>query len=77
MRVDAARGRLYDAMQQLRRHWQEVDPLWTDQVRGEFEDKIGEPLNQLADEALRALERLGQIFAQARRECEGEGGCSA
>jgi hypothetical protein len=74
MRIDAGRGRLYEALKQLRRRWEDVEPLWTDAVRREFEEKVLEPLNLIADDALRAMDRLGQVFAQARRECQGERG---
>lgn len=71
MRIEAGRGRLYDALKQLRRRWEDVEPLWTDSVRREFEEKILEPLNLIADEALRAMDRLAQVFGQVRRECTG------
>ena len=74
MKTEAARGRLYDALQTLQNRWNEVEIHWNDQVRREFEDKIGEPLNMLSEDALRAIDRLSQIFSLARRECTGERG---
>jgi hypothetical protein len=72
MRTDAGRGRLYDAIQQLRRRWADVEPHWADAVRQEFEEKTLGPLLLMAEEELRAMERLGQVFGQARRECGEE-----
>lgn len=72
MKTDAGRGRLYDALQQLQHRWDDVEPLWTDQVRREFEEKIWEPLNFMSEDALRAMDRLSQIFRQAKQECAGE-----
>jgi hypothetical protein len=74
MKTDAGRGRLYDALQTLQQRWNEVEVIWTDAVRADFEDKIYEPLNQLTEESLRAMDRLAQIFRQARQECAGERG---
>ena len=72
MKTDAGRGRLYDALVQLQHRWADVEPHWDDQVRREFEEKIGEPLTQLTEDALRAIDRLTQVFRQARQECSGE-----
>jgi hypothetical protein len=74
MRIEAGRGRLYDALKQLRRRWEDIEPLWTDSVRRDFEEKVLAPLNVIADDALRAMDRLTQVFNQARRECTSEAG---
>jgi len=74
MRTDAGRGRLYDALKTLQNRWNEIEIHWNDSVRREFEEKIGEPLNVLTEDALRAIDRLSQIFGTARRECTGERG---
>lgn len=71
MKTDAARGRLYDALQVIHRRWDEVEPHWTDQVRQEFEEKTFAPLLLLSEDFMRAIDRLGQVFAQARNECAG------
>jgi hypothetical protein len=74
MKTDAGRGRLYDALEQLKHRWDDVEPHWRDQVRLEFEEKIWGPLVQLAEDEMRAIDRLNQIFVQARRECQGDRG---
>ena len=71
MKVDASRGRLYDSQKGLRNHWDDLSELWTDGVHQDFEEQIWEPMNILTVEALRAIDRLGQIFAQMKMECEG------
>ncbi len=76
MKTDAGRGRLHDALQTIRRRWDETEPHWTDQVRQEFEEKTWTPLLLLTEDVLRALDRLNLVFRQARTECgsnrEGE-----
>jgi hypothetical protein len=71
MRVDAGRGKLYDALKVIRSRWDDVEPHWTDAVRNEFEEKIFDPMVHLTEDALRAIDRLSQIFTQVRNECEG------
>lgn len=71
MRFDAGRGKLYDALLQIRARWEETEPHWNDAVRQDFEEKIWEPLIQYTEEALRAIDRLNQVFNQAKNECEG------
>jgi hypothetical protein len=71
MKVDAARGRLYDAHKSLLLHWDDLSEIWTDSVQQEFAEQVGEPLNIVTLDALRAMDRLGQIFAQMKQECEG------
>jgi len=72
MRFDAARGKLYDALKQINARWADVEPVWTDTVRLEFEEKIWEPLVTLTEDTLRAIDRLNQVFTQCRNECEGD-----
>ena len=73
MKVDAGRGRLYDAQKVVRLRWDQVSETWTDQVKLEFEEKTWLPLDQLTSEALRAIDRLGVILNECRRACSGEG----
>ena len=72
MKVDAGRGKLYDAQKVLRHHWDEVSEMWNDPVRVEFEEKVWQPLDQDTSETLRAIDRLAQILNECRRACSGE-----
>jgi hypothetical protein len=71
VKTDAARGRLYDSLQVIRRRWDVVEPHWTDAVRQEFEANTLTPLLLLSEDFMRAIDRLGQVFAQARKDCSG------
>lgn len=73
MRTDAARGRIYDALQVIRHRWDDVEPHWTDAVRQEFEEKTWNALLQLTEDFMRGLDHLAQVFNQARNECGGRG----
>ena len=72
MKVDAGRGKLYDAQKVIRHRWDEVAEKWTDQIRADFEEKVWLPLDQYTSEGLRAIDRLAQILTECRRACSGE-----
>jgi hypothetical protein len=72
MKVDAGRGKLYDAQQVIRHQWDEVTELWSDEIRVEFEEHVWQPLDELTSEGLRAIDRLARILTECRRECTGE-----
>ena len=72
MKVDAGRGKLYDAQKVIRARWDDVSEAWTDQVKGEFETTTWVPLDQLTSDALRAIDRLAQVLTECRRACGGE-----
>lgn len=71
MKVDAGRGRLYDAQKTLRAKWDETAETWNDQVRAEFEERVWGPLDQFTTDGLRAVDRLARILNECRRACEG------
>jgi hypothetical protein len=73
MKVDAGRGKLYDAQKVLRLRWDQVSETWTDTVKVDFEEKTWLPLDQFTSEGLRAIDRLSQILNECRRACSGEG----
>lgn len=72
MKVDAGRGKLYDAQKVVRLQWDQVAELWTDGVRAEFEEKVWEPMDQMTSDGLRAIDRLARILTDCRRACEGQ-----
>jgi hypothetical protein len=73
MKVDAGRGKLYDAQKVIRHRWDEVTEKWSDSVRAEFEEKVWGPLDQHTSDGLRAIDRLARILTECRRACGGEG----
>lgn len=74
MKVDAGRGKLYDAQKVIRLRWDLVSEAWTDHVKVEFEEKTWLPLDQLTSDGLRAIDRLSQVLTECRRACSGERG---
>jgi uncharacterized protein YukE len=72
MMVDAGRGKLYDGQKTLRARWTELEDVWRDAIAREFDERVWQPLDQQTSELLRAIDRLAQIFHQARQECQGD-----
>lgn len=72
MRVDAGRGKLYDAHKTVRLRWEEVQTVWQDANMKDFEERVWEPLELETAEILRAIDRLSHLFIQVRNDCEGK-----
>jgi hypothetical protein len=72
MKIDGPRGRLYDAQQTIRAKWNETCEHWSDATRGDFEEHVWIPMDQLTSDGLRAIDRLSQLLGQVRRECQGD-----
>lgn len=72
MRVGASRSQIYDGQKVARGRWEQVQSVWDDPVKQEFEEKIWEPIDKFVSDALRAIDQLSVVFNQVRRECEGE-----
>lgn len=72
MKLDAPRGRLYDALKVMQHRWEELLLVWNDPVQKQFDETVRIPLENLTTELLRAMDRLGQIFAEARRDCDDD-----
>lgn len=72
MKPESGRGKLYSALKTARRRWQSTTDVWNDSAREEFERQVWVPLEAISTEALHAMDQLGQLFAQIRRDCQGD-----
>jgi hypothetical protein len=61
---------LQDALKELMIRWERTKQKWDDQKSREFEEEMIAPLKPRIKATLAALERVGSVAAQARRECE-------
>jgi hypothetical protein len=64
------RGKLYGVTKDLRYKWEELESVWDDQVRRDFQEKVWEPLVAQSLATIRAMDRLAQVMTQMQRECE-------
>lgn len=56
-------------MKTLRAKWDEVESLWRDNVRRDFEKQHMEPLERQVNSTMRAMHDLNEVIQRARREC--------
>ena len=73
MRVGANRSQLFDAQKSARAHWDNLQDVWDDVPRREFDEQTWQPLDRHVSDLLRAIDQLSVIFAQIRNECEFPG----
>jgi len=67
--VSTDRARLHNQLKDLRARWQEVQDVWDDPVRKEFEEGHWAALEAHVTAALRAMDQLAAVMTQARHDC--------
>ena len=70
----ANRGLLDDVVKTARAKYDATTELWGDETRLRFEERVWAPTVQLAEQALRAVDRMTTESVQLRAECEFEPG---
>lgn len=70
MSLDTGRYQLYSTWTDLDRRWDNVREGWQDPIQKKFEEDYWLPLEPMVSRTLAAIDRLSQVLAQARRECE-------
>ncbi|QEL14936.1 hypothetical protein [Limnoglobus roseus] len=73
MKVGANRSQLFDAQKAARAHWDNVQDVWSDSTRQEFDEQTWQPLDRAASDLLRAIDQLTVIFTEIRNDCEFPG----
>jgi hypothetical protein len=64
--------RLTRSTKKLRDDWAETKEHWSDQNQRDFERNHLDPLAPTITLTLTAVQRLAEVFEQARRECSDE-----
>jgi hypothetical protein len=70
MSLDTGRYQLFSSFKTLRAHWEATCVHWQDGVRQDFEEQTWEVLEARVRATMAAIDRLGQIIARARQECQ-------
>ncbi len=70
MSLGGNRSRLMAATKQISLQWEETTAYWRDARSQEFGEKYMVPLRLHVDRALAICEKLEQILAKARSDCE-------
>lgn len=69
MALYTGRAKLYDGMKTLRAHWDQIQELWKDPVRQDFEENYWKALELQMQSALRGIDRMDQVLTKLRRDC--------
>ena len=69
MALYTGRAKLYDGMKTLRAHWDQIQQLWNDPVRQDFEEHYWNVLEAHLQSALRGIDRMDQVLTKMRRDC--------
>ena len=72
MSVSTGMIKLRTAIKALGHRWDETGEQWDDTVRSEFEENYLEEAHARVEGVLREMERLAEVLAKARRQCEAE-----
>jgi hypothetical protein len=67
--VSTDRARLHNQLKDLRARWQELQSIWDDPVRQEFDEGHMAGLEARVQTALRAMDQLATAMIQARHDC--------
>ena len=69
MDITTDRAKLHNQLKDLRARWQQVQDIWNDPVRKEFEEGHWAELEARVTAALRAMDQLATVMTQVRHEC--------
>jgi hypothetical protein len=60
---------MQSALKTLRQRWEDIQTVWQDAARDDFEENCWEPLEERVGAALRAMDRLAQVQARLKQDC--------
>jgi hypothetical protein len=69
MACTEARGMIHGALKDLHLRWHETLGEWRDENAKRFEAQFVHPLGMDVKAAVVAIEQLGKVLAQVRRDC--------
>ena len=70
MGMHEGRARLGKSVKELLMHWAETKTKWSDSAANGFEAKYLTPMEMDSRQAVNAMDHMGQILSQIRRDCE-------
>ena len=70
MSLGVGQVQLQEAYKELRLRWANAHEQWDDAMSRDFEQQHVAPLERQVRSAVSAMEQLGELVWQARRECE-------
>lgn len=70
MSLGVGKAKLVGSLKDLMMRWEKTKAIWDDPMSGDLERTVLEPLEPKIRAAVSAMEKMGEILARARRDCE-------
>jgi hypothetical protein len=70
MSLAVGRAKLVGALKDLMTKWEVTRQSWDDPMSRALEDRVLNPLEPKIRAAATAMEKMGEVLARAKRECE-------
>lgn len=70
MSLTTGRSKLVGSLKDLLVKWEKTRESWSDPVSQDMELKVLSPLDPKVRAAATAMEKIGELLAKARRDCE-------
>ena len=70
MSISVGRAKLVGSLKDLMLRWEKTKMSWDDPMSADLELTVLEPLEPKVRAAVTAMEKMGEILAKARRDCE-------
>lgn len=70
MSLSVGRAKLVGALRDLMLRWEKAKAQWDDPMSRNIEERVLEPLDPKVRAASTAIEKMGEMVARARRDCQ-------
>lgn len=70
MSLAVGRAKLVGALKELMVKWDRTKESWDDPMSQALEERVLEPLEPKIRAAATAMEKMGEVLARAKRDCE-------
>jgi hypothetical protein len=70
MSLHTGRAKLVGSHKELMMKWDRTKEWWNDAMSRSLEERVLEPVEPKIRAAVSAMEKMGELLARARRECE-------
>jgi hypothetical protein len=70
MSLSVGKAKLMGCMKDLAMRWEKTKVAWDDPMSQDVEATVVEPLEPKIRAAITAMDKMGELLARAKRECE-------
>lgn len=70
MSLSVGKAKLMGSLKDLMVRWEKTTAHWNDPMSADIQQTVLEPLEPKVRAAVTAMEKMGELLARAKRECE-------